>query len=61
MVLALATFGLILLAGIILYGILWWENATVGLKFTKWYFILLLVVAVVAAILAGISGYNLME
>jgi uncharacterized membrane protein YiaA len=60
MVLALVTFGLILLVGIILYGILLWENA-IGLKFTKWYFILLFIVAVVGAIIASITGKSLLD
>ncbi|WP_270166855.1 hypothetical protein [Paenibacillus sp. SYP-B4298] len=52
---ALYTFLIIVVVGAIFYGILWWENA-IGLRFTKWFAVLTLIVALVGAVMAYSAG-----
>ncbi|GEC88668.1 hypothetical protein [Brevibacillus brevis] len=49
---ALIAFASSILIGAILFGILWWEGSWFSLRFTKWYFGILLAVSL------GVGVYN---
>lgn len=55
MINALYTFMITILVGVIFYGILWWENS-IGWRFTKWFAVLTIIVALVSAVVAYSAG-----
>ncbi|MFD2170506.1 hypothetical protein [Tumebacillus lipolyticus] len=58
---ALTAFALAFLIGAIFYGILWWQGDGMGLRFAKWYFIILFVVSMIVGIVTLITGNSIFE
>lgn len=53
---ALIVFISILLLGAVIYGKIWWEGAGVSFKFTKWYFVIF---SLAALIVAGVAYFKI--